>query len=71
MRVLVNISENQIKELTRISKVEKVSRAEVIRQAVEAYIEKKRRIAIGEAFGLWKEHNVEGLAYQERIRSEW
>lgn len=71
MRVLVNISENQIKELTRISKVEKVSRAEVIRQAVEAYIEKKRRIATDEAFGLWKEHNVDGLAYQERIRSEW
>lgn len=70
MRTLVDIPDGQIEELIRISKAEKVSRAEIIRQAVAVFIEMKKPDA-AEAFGLWKKYGVDGLAYQEQVRSEW
>ncbi len=72
MRTLVDIPERQIEELIRISKAEKVSRAEIIRQAVATFIEMKKPDTV-EAFGLWKEYEAEadGLTYQEQLRSEW
>jgi len=70
MRTLVDIPDRQIKELTAICEIEKVSRAEAIRQAIASYIEKKKPATV-EAFGLWKSHKVDGLAYQEQVRSEW
>lgn len=70
MRTLVDIPDRQIVELIRISKAEKVSRAEIIRQAVAAFIEMKKPGAF-EAFGLWKKRAIDGLAYQEQVRSEW
>jgi metal-responsive CopG/Arc/MetJ family transcriptional regulator len=70
MRIVVDIPENQIKELTAISQAEKVSRAEVIREAIASYLEKKKP-QTEDAFGLWKDRQVDGLAYQELARSEW
>lgn len=70
MRTLVDIPERQLKALTAICEAEKMSRAEIIRQAIAAYLEKKKPGG-GEAFGLWKERKVDGLAYQDQARSEW
>lgn len=70
MRTLVDIPDRQIKELTAICEAEKVSRAEVIRQAIASYIENKKPVAV-EVFGLWKGRKIDGLAYQEQVRSEW
>ena len=70
MRTLVDIPDRQIKDLTAICETEKVSRAEVIRQAIASYIEKKKPATV-DAFGLWKGRKVDGLAYQEQVRSEW
>jgi metal-responsive CopG/Arc/MetJ family transcriptional regulator len=70
MRTLVDIPDRQIKELTALCEAEKGSRAEVIRQAIASYIEKKKPATV-EAFGLWKGRKVDGLAYQEQVRSEW
>lgn len=70
MRTLVDIPDRQVKALTAICEAEKVSRAEVIRQAISAYLEKKKPGTV-EAFGLWRDHPVDGLAYQDQARSEW
>lgn len=70
MRTLVDIPDKQIRDLTAICEAEKVSRAELIRQAIAAYLERKKPVAV-EAFGLWKDRKVDGLAYQEQVRSEW
>ena len=70
MRTLVDIPDRQIKDLAAICETEKVSRAEIIRQAISAYLEKNKAGAV-EAFGLWKGRKVDGLAYQEQVRSEW
>ena len=70
MRTLVDIPDKQIKDLTAICEAEKVSRAEIVRRAISDYLEKKKP-GTAEAFGLWKDHKVDGLAYQEQVRSEW
>ena len=70
MRTLIDIPEKQIQALSVICEAEKVSRAEVIREAIAYYLDKKKP-QLDQAFGLWQDQNVDGLAYQEQARSEW
>lgn len=70
MRTLVDIPEKQIKELAAICQAENVSRAEIIREAIACYLAHKKA-RMSDAFGLWKDCKVDGLAYQEQARSEW
>jgi predicted transcriptional regulator len=70
MRTTVDLSDNQIRALDAIAKKEKQSRASLIRQAVHDYLDKRRMET--DAFGLWADRKVDGLAYQEKVRrSEW
>lgn len=69
-RILVDIPQKHIDDLGAIARVEKRSRAEVIRNAIAAYVEQNKPVA-AEAFGLWKDRQVDGLAYQDTLRSEW
>jgi hypothetical protein len=81
MRTLVDIPESQLEDLGAICAARKLSRAEAVRQALEAFIAQNRP-ARESAFGLWKGQSVrlpgyedplpeDGLAYQEKLRSEW
>jgi len=84
MRVLVDIPDDQLSDLRVICAARKLSRAEVVRQAIAAYIVQNRPSREA-AFGLWKGRAIslpddagspelmpeDGLAYQERLRSEW
>lgn len=70
MRTLVDIPDRQIVELASVCEIEKLPRSEVIRRAIALYIETKKPASVN-AFGIWKERGEDGLAYQERVRSEW
>jgi predicted transcriptional regulator len=70
MRALVDIPDDQIAE---IAKREKVSRAFLVREAISDLLASRRRTsadALEAAFGL-RPDMEDGLAYQERLRSEW
>jgi metal-responsive CopG/Arc/MetJ family transcriptional regulator len=71
MRTLLDIGEAQVRALDELSKKEKRSRAALIRQAIDDYLAKRRSDREEDAFGLWGERKVDGLAYQEKVRSEW
>lgn len=72
MRTLVDLGEDRVKELDKLSKQERKSRAALIRQAVDDYLSKQRRSAPQKrAFGLWKDVPIDGLEYQEKMRDEW
>jgi len=74
VRTLVDIPDDQLEELTKLAEREKVSRAALVREAVAALLAAKRKTgddAIDAAFGLWAGMEEDGLAYQERLRSEW
>ena len=71
MRTLIDLLDVQVQALDELSRSEKRSRAALIRQAVDEYLSKRRGGAHDEAFGLWGDRRVDGLAYQEKLRSEW
>jgi metal-responsive CopG/Arc/MetJ family transcriptional regulator len=74
MRTLVDIPDDQIVELTKLAEREKVSRAALVRKAISDLLASKRQTgddSIAAAFGLWSDMEEDGLAYQERLRSEW
>lgn len=71
MRTLVDIDESQVEALDAIAKREQRSRAALIRAAVDDYLTRHRRKQVGDGFGLWGKGVVDGLAYQEKARSEW
>jgi metal-responsive CopG/Arc/MetJ family transcriptional regulator len=71
MRTLVDVGDTQLQELDELSKEEKRSRAALIREAIDDFIAKRRNKHEGDAFGLWGEQKIDGLAYQAKVRNEW
>lgn len=71
MRALVDLVESQVVALDRLAKRQDRSRASLIREAVDDYLGRHGLEDEDEAFGSWGAGAVEGLAFQERARSEW
>jgi predicted transcriptional regulator len=71
MRTLVDIGDIQIQALDALSQKARRSRAALVREAIEDYLERHRIDQQADAFGLWGNRKVDGLEYQEMIRSEW
>ena len=72
MRTIIDLPEDQIEALARLSERDGFSRAELIRRAVSEYL----KIAgipdqDHSAFGLWRHNPEDGLEYQNRLRREW
>lgn len=71
-RTLVGLPDQDFLALDTLSAAQRVSRAELIRQAVSQYVHKFRvEPASDVAFGLWAAKKEAGLAYQQRLRDEW
>jgi metal-responsive CopG/Arc/MetJ family transcriptional regulator len=71
MRTLVDIPETELAQLNKLSRSRRVSRAELVRSAISQYLESHHAEHAEQAFGLWAGHKVDGLAYQDKMRSEW
>lgn len=69
MRTIVDIPEATLRRLDALAKEQKVSRAELVRKAVEAFAGKEH--SLDRYFGLWKDWPVDGVEYQRAIRTEW
>lgn len=70
MRTLVDIPDRHIDELSRICELKQVSRAEIIRQAIVAYIAQNKPATV-DAFGIWKNKGIDEVTYQKKARAEW
>lgn len=72
MRTLVDLTERQIAELDRLSKMHDLSRAELVRRAVDRYLAETAPDREA-GFGLWKRAGakVDGLRFQRRMRKDW
>lgn len=72
MRILVDANEAQVEALDALAKREKRPRAAVIRAAIDDYVARNTRPRpLKDSFGLWGKDGEDGLAYQDRLRSEW
>ena len=72
MRTIIDLPDRHVEELDRVGRSRKLSRADLLRQAVERYLEENLP-AREEAFGLWKRNGLrhDGVALQRRLRKEW
>nr|WP_016926048.1 hypothetical protein [Rickettsia conorii] len=72
MRTIINIADSQIKILDKISK-KKISRDKIIGLALTSYIASNdhNNKAFENAFGLWKDKNLDSVEYQTKLCNEW
>lgn len=70
MRIVVDIDEPHLMELDRLASRERRSRASMVREAIAEYLDRRAPQALDDAFGLWGERKIDGLVYQEKVRSE-
>ena len=71
MRALVDIPDHLIADLANLSVAKKLSRAEIIRQAITAFVSDNKVPSRDTAFGLWADQKRDGVAYQDALRKEW
>jgi hypothetical protein len=71
MRTIVDLPSQQLDSLKEIGKRERLSRAELVRRAVAQFIEQHRLPPDDDAFGLWRNRDVDGVTYQRKLRREW
>ena len=71
MRTLVDIGDKEIQALDELAAEENVSRAALIRRAIDDLLRKQAKRAVSDAFNLWGPEAKDGLALQEELRQEW
>ena len=69
--ILVGIRADQERELNRLAQESQMSRAAVIRHAIDALLARRRQSASADAFGLWGHGSQDGLVYERELRGEW
>ncbi len=69
MQTVIDIPEQEISLLEKLSAERKVPRDEIVRSAISNYL--RAETARDAAFGLWADKNIDGLEYQLRMRDEW
>jgi predicted transcriptional regulator len=71
MRTVIDLPDDLMQSLDRVSGAEKRSRASLIREAISAYLRLKSMPPAEAAFGLWKAKATDGVQYQAELRQEW
>ena len=71
MRTVIDVPDQLIESLDRVSGTEQRSRAALIREAIAEFLRKKAGASAEAAFGLWKDRKTDGLRYQNGLRTEW
>ena len=71
MRTVIDVPDDTIEPLDRVSDSENRPRAALIREALADYLKKKTAPPAEAAFGIWKHHALDGVRYQEELRGEW
>ena len=71
MRTIIDLPADQLEALDGLCRREGISRAEGVRRAVAEHVRQHRTAEASQAFGIWRARNVDGLAYERRLRREW
>jgi metal-responsive CopG/Arc/MetJ family transcriptional regulator len=71
MRTVIDVPDQLVESLDRVSGIEQCSRASLIREAITEFLRKKSGPSAEAAFGLWKQRKIDGLRYQKELRDDW
>lgn len=70
-RILLDLSDDVIQRLDNLKQLRNQSRAELLREAVEQYLDRQSTSIIRDALGLWGDKVEDGLEYERKMREEW
>ena len=72
-RILLDLSDEVIKRLDDLKQQRNLPRAELLREAVEQYLERQGQAEtmISNALGIWQDCEEDGVEYQKKLREEW
>ncbi|VYU81785.1 ribbon-helix-helix protein, CopG family [Metakosakonia massiliensis] len=70
-RILLDLPDEAIQRLDELKQQRNLPRAELLREAIEQYLEKQSETAMINALGLWQGCEEDGLEYERTLREEW
>jgi len=70
-RILIDLSDDVIQRLDNLKQLRNRPRAELLREAVEQYLDQQSSSVIRDALGLWGNQQEDGLEYERKLREEW
>lgn len=70
-RILIDLSDDVIQRLDNLKQLRNRPRAELLREAIELYLDQQNSSVIREALGLWGNQQEGGLEYERKLREEW
>ena len=70
-RILIDLSDDVIQRLDNLKQLRNRPRAELLREAIELYLDQQNSSVIREALGLWGNQQEDGLEYERTLREEW
>ena len=70
-RILIDIPQEAVESLDQIAEKKDLSRAEIIRRAIEIAILTESSSGFKEAFGAWSQKKQKGVDLQRKLRREW
>ncbi|HBL7128280.1 TPA: ribbon-helix-helix protein, CopG family [Enterobacter asburiae] len=70
-RILIDLSEDVIQRLDNLKQLRNRPRAELLREAIEQYLDQQSSSVIRDALGLWGNQQEDGLEYERKLREEW
>ena len=70
-RILIDLSDDVIQRLDKLKQLRNRPRAELLREAIEQYLDQQSSSVIRDALGLWGNQQEDGLEYERNLREEW
>ncbi|AKL02090.1 ribbon-helix-helix protein, CopG family [Enterobacter asburiae] len=70
-RILIDLSDDVIQRLENLKQLRNRPRAELLREAIEQYLDQQSSSVIRDALGLWGNQQEDGLEYERKLREEW
>ncbi|MEX9254571.1 ribbon-helix-helix protein, CopG family [Pseudenterobacter timonensis] len=70
-RILIDLSDEVIQRLDNLKRLRNQPRAELLREAIELYLDQQSTSVIRDALGLWGNEKDDGLVYERKLREEW
>jgi metal-responsive CopG/Arc/MetJ family transcriptional regulator len=70
-KALIDIPDHTLKQIDAIAATEGMSRAALVRLAMQAFIDSNKKSKLKNAFGILKKEKIDGLLLEKKLRSEW
>ena len=70
-KILIDLSDDVIQRLDNLKQLRNQPRAELLREAIEQFLDQQSSSVIRDALGLWGNQQEDGLEYERKLREEW